>query len=82
MINEEQPHSHPRPFDSFMTDEARQHLRAAREEMRKSAESLFPPGFLEHRRAARKEMLKAARSFIDSAIQRLDEREHETTPKV
>ena len=82
MTNEEKPQSHPHPFDGFMTDEARQHLRAAREEMRKSAESLFPPGFLEHRRAARKEMLKAARSFLDSAIQHLEEREHATETKV
>ena len=79
MTNEEKPRSHP--FDGFVTDEARQHMRAARDEMRQSVESLFPPGFIEHRRAARKEMLKAARTFLDSAIERLEQREHGTTTK-
>lgn len=56
-----------------LPEETREHLKAAREEMRKSVETLLPPGFLEHRRAARKEMLKAARSFLDAAIKRIDE---------
>ena len=79
MATEEKPHMHP--FKEFVPEEARQHMRAAREEMRKSAETLFPPGFIEHRRAARKEMLKAARSFLDSAIQRMEQREQGTTTK-
>jgi len=80
MTSEEIPHR--RPFDDVVPDEARQHMRAARNEMRLSVEALFPPGFIEHRRAARKEMLKAARSMLDSAIQRLDQREQTTQTKV
>lgn len=56
-----------------LPEETREHLKAAREEMRRSFESLFPPGFLEHRRAARKEMLKAARSLIDHTLKRMEE---------
>ena len=78
MTGQEKPHH---PINDFVSDEARQHMRAAREEMRQSVEALFPPGFIEHRRAARKEMLKAARSFLDSAIQHLEKREHETATK-
>jgi hypothetical protein len=40
--------------------------------MRKSVETLFPPGFLEHRRAARREMLLAARSLLDAALRRTE----------
>ena len=64
-----------RPFRDFIPEEARQHAEAAREEMRKSMEALFPPGFLEHRRAARKEMLKAVRSLVDAAIERIERQE-------
>jgi hypothetical protein len=80
MATEEKPHRHP--LDDVVTPEARQHMRAAREEMRQSMESLLPPGFIEHRRAARKEMLKAARSLLDSAIQHLEQREHASETKV
>ena len=64
-----------RPFKDFVPDEAIEHAKAAREEMRKSVEAIFPPGFLEHRRAARKEMLRAVRSVIDATLERMDERE-------
>ena len=80
MTNEEKPHPHP--FEEFVPEEARKHMRAARDEMRQTVEALFPPGFIEHRRAARKEMLKAARSLLDSAIQHLEQREHRTETKV
>ncbi len=60
------------PFKDFIPDEAVKHAKAAREEMRKSVESLFPPGFIEHRRAARKEMLKAVRSVLDAALERME----------
>ena len=80
MTNEEKPHR--RPFDGVVTEEARQHMRAARDEMRQSMETLFPPGFIEHRRAARKEMLKAARSLLDSAIQHMEQRERVPETKV
>jgi len=63
-----------KPFGSKIPDEAREHMRAAREEFRESIRMLFPPEFVEHRRKARKEMLLAWRSFIDSALERIDEK--------
>ena len=80
MTDEEKTHRHP--FDKIVTDEARQHMRAARDEMRQSMATMLPPGFIEHRRAARKEMLKAARSVLDAAIQHIEQREHPTETKV
>ncbi len=59
-------------------EEARRHMRSARDEMRASIESLFPPEFVQHRRRARREMLLAWRSFIDRAIQRIDEKDTES----
>ena len=55
-------------------EDVREHMRAARDEMRQSIEGLLPPKFLEHRRAARKEMLLAFRSMLDHAIEHVDER--------
>jgi len=60
--------------DRLIPAEARVHLRAARDEMRKSVEALLPPGLIEHRRAARREALLAARSLIDAALARMEER--------
>ena len=62
-----------RPFEHFVPEEAVEHARAARKEMRESMKMLLPEGFWEHRRAARKEMLLAARSVIDAALARIDE---------
>jgi signal transduction histidine kinase len=59
--------------DRFVPPEAREHLKAAGEEMRKSIEALFPPELADHRRAARKEALLAARSIIDAALVRMEE---------
>ncbi len=64
----------PKRAKDFIPDETREHLKAARAEMRQSMEGMFPPGFLEHRRAARKEMLLAARSLIDAALKRMEEK--------
>jgi len=61
-------------FEERVPEEARQHFRAAREEMRKGLETLLPEGFLEHRKGARREMLLAWRSMLDAAIQRMDEK--------
>jgi hypothetical protein len=47
--------------------------------MRESIRSFLPPGFVEHRRKARKEMLLAWRSLIDSAIERMDDKEEDIT---
>jgi signal transduction histidine kinase len=54
-------------------EDVRRHMRAAREEMRESVKSLFPPEFIEHRRKARKEMLLAFRRMIDHALERYPE---------
>ncbi len=62
-------------FKNQIPEEAREHYRNAREEMRKSMELLLPEGFLEHRRSARKEILLAVRSVLDAAIQRMDKQE-------
>jgi hypothetical protein len=61
-------------YGKHIPEEARQHFRTAREEMRKSMELLLPEGFFEHRRSARREMLLAWRSMLDAAIQRMDEK--------
>ena len=66
---------HNKAFEDWIPDEARQHARSAREEIRKSLKALFPPEFAEHRHQARKEFLLAWRSMIDSAIERTEERE-------
>lgn len=56
-------------------EEAREHAKTARQEMRKSIEALFPPEFIQHRRAARREMLMAARAMVDHAIEVLETKE-------
>jgi hypothetical protein len=71
----EQSAKRQKPFESWFPEEARQHVHAARQEMRQGVEALFPPGFAEHRRKARKEMLLAWRSMIDSALEHIEERE-------
>jgi hypothetical protein len=63
-----------KPFGDRVPDKAREHIRAAREEMKDSIRTLFPPEFIEHRRKARKEVLLAWRSFIDAALERIDEK--------
>jgi hypothetical protein len=55
-------------------EEAREHIKNAREEMRDAMKGLLPEGFVEHRKAARKEMMLAVRSLLDSAIQRMEEK--------
>jgi hypothetical protein len=57
----------------WMPDEARQHLRQAREEMHAGLRMLVPPEYIQHRRAARRETLLALRSLLDHALKRLDE---------
>ena len=66
-----------KPFDDQIPEEVRQHVRAAREELRESINAFLPPGFVEHRKKARKEMLLAWRSMIDSALERMEEKEEE-----
>jgi hypothetical protein len=61
---------HRRP--DWLTDEAYEHAKAARAELRESVKALFPPEFIERRKAARKEMLLAAREVINNAIERVE----------
>ena len=63
-----------RPLEDKVPEEARQHIRAARDELRESIQAFLPPEFIEHRRKARREMLLAWRSFIDRALERIDEK--------
>ena len=73
MSDHEQPGSDRR---MWMSDETRQHLRQAREEMRAGLRSLMPPlppEYIQHRRAARREALLAVRSLLDHALKHLDE---------
>ncbi len=67
--------SRRKAFEEHIPEEAREHFRAARDEMRDGIQGLFPPEFIEHRRKARKEILLAWRSMIDSALKRMDEKE-------
>jgi hypothetical protein len=64
-------------LEDKIPEDVRQHVRAAREEMRESIKAFLPPEFLEHRRKARKEMLLAWRSVIDTALERIDEKDKE-----
>ncbi|HSJ89833.1 MAG TPA: hypothetical protein VK909_21660 [Anaerolineales bacterium] len=66
-------------YQDEVPEEVRQHVQAAREEMRESIRAFLPPGFVEHRKKARKEMLLAWRSLIDSAIERMDKTKDEET---
>jgi hypothetical protein len=69
---EQTEHMH-KPFEAKISEETRQHLRAAREEFHKSIEGMFPPGLMEHRRKARKEMLLAWRSMIDASLEKMED---------
>ena len=71
----EEKTTHRRPLADIIPDEAIEHAKAARDEMRKGVEAMLPPGFVEHRRTARKEMLLAVRSVIDAALKRMEARE-------
>jgi len=66
-----------KPFEKEIPEEVRQHVRAAREELRESINAFLPPGFVEHRKKARKEMLLAWRSLIDTALERMEEKEEQ-----
>ena len=53
-------------------EEARQHMKAAREALHETYERIFPPGFIENRRRVRREFLLAMRSMLDAAIEHVD----------
>jgi len=69
----EQAARNRKPFEGKMSEETREHLRAAREEFHKSMEGIIPPGLMEHRKKARKEMLLALRSILDASLARMEE---------
>jgi hypothetical protein len=72
-MDEDTTHHHH--FEHKVPEDARQHARAARREMRESVKSFLPPEFWEHSKRARKEMLLAWRSMIDHALERMGEKE-------
>ena len=70
--------THRKPFEDKIPEEVRQHVRAAREELRESIKSFLPPEFIEHRKKARKEILLAWRSVIDTALEHMEEKNKKT----
>lgn len=65
----------PDVLRDYVPPEVREHMKAARAEMRKGLETLLPEDFFVHRDAARREMLLAWRGVLDAAIRRLDAKE-------
>jgi hypothetical protein len=61
-------------FKHEIPEEAREHYKNARQEMREAIKVLLPEGFLEHRRSARKEMMLAVRSMLDAALEKMEEK--------
>ncbi len=59
--------------EHHIPQEARDHFKAAREEMRDTFKDMIPPELREHRRQAHREMLLGWRSLIDAALNRMDE---------
>ena len=66
--------SRQKKFEGRIPEDAREHFRAAHEEMRKGVRTLLPEGFLEHRKSARREILMAWRSMLDAALERMDDK--------
>ena len=73
----EENKSKDKHFREFIPEEAVEHAKAARAEMRKSFAAIMPPEFIAHRRTARKELLLAAREIINHTIERIETREEE-----
>jgi hypothetical protein len=61
-------------FKREIPEEAREHYKKARQEMREAIKGFLPEGFMEHRRTARKEMMLAVRSMLDKAIEKIEEK--------
>ncbi len=77
MTEQEQPPRRGFRFNPF-PQEAREHARAARAEMRMAREAFVPRPILERERAARRKALLALRGALDRAIERLEETKEET----
>lgn len=60
------------PYRKYIPEEAVEHMKAARDELRQSFEALFPPEYVAHHRAARREMLIAAREILNQKIERME----------
>ena len=73
----EENKSKPKHFREFIPEEAVEHAKAARAEMRKSFAAFLPPGFIAHRRTARVELLLAAREIINHTLERIESHEEE-----
>lgn len=67
-----------KPFESWVSDEAREHYRAARKEIREGIKSLLPPEYRDHHEKARKEMLLAWRTMIDDALNDIEKPDKKT----
>lgn len=61
-------------WKEHVPEEAREHYKKAREEMREVVKGFLPEGVLEHHRNARREMMLAWRSMLDHAIKKMDEK--------
>lgn len=61
-------------FKREIPEEAREHYKKARHEMREAIKGLLPEGFVEHHHTARKEMMLAVRSMLDAAIEKMEEK--------
>lgn len=65
------------PFEEKIPAEAREHMRTARDEMKKGLDVMMPEvmkEFRQHRKAAGKEVLLAWRSLIDDALKKMEEK--------
>lgn len=61
-------------WKEHVPEEAREHYKNARKEMREVVKGFLPEGVLEHHRNARREMMLAWRSMLDHAIKKMDEK--------
>ena len=63
------------PKHGHVSQEAKDHFGAAKEEFKKGLDAMFPSTVKEHRQAAQQEVLKGLRSLIDAALDKFDEEE-------
>lgn len=66
------PEKKSEPEKNAKIEEAREHMRAAHENMHKVAEAWIPEGVRENQRAAGKEFLLGLRSLLDAAIDHVE----------
>ena len=61
-------------WKEHIPEEAREHYKKARKEMRDVVKDFLPEAVMEHHRNARREMMLAWRSMLDHAIKKMDEK--------